>query len=171
MARTGIERLFRSHGGDVSSYLARMLRDPDLAEDLTQDAFLRCCATLQGGDRPENLRGYPYRIARNIAVDHPRLQRRRRTHMRGDHVLAAIADPRPGQERRMIDRERLQVFLHALAGLPDKTRRIFVLHRIRGLSYREVAQHMALSESSVQKHLARVLLEVTCRLREYEDGR
>ncbi|WP_244294864.1 MULTISPECIES: RNA polymerase sigma factor [Paracoccus] len=56
-------------------------------------------------------------------------------------------------------------------GEPDKTRRIFVLHRIRGLSYREVAQHMALSESSVQKHLARALFEVTCRLREYEDGR
>ena len=46
-----------------------------------------------------------------------------------------------------------------------------MLHRIRGLSYREVAQHMALSESSVQKHLARALFEVTCRLREYEDGR
>ncbi|WP_104494416.1 RNA polymerase sigma factor [Paracoccus denitrificans] len=170
MERTGIDWLFCTHRGDVSSYLARMLRDPDLAEDLTQDAFLRCCTALQSGGRPENLRGYLYRIARNIAVDHLRLQKRRRTDMPGDHVLAAIADPRPGQERWMIDRERLKVFLRALAALPDKTQRIFVLHRIQRLSYREVARHMELSESSVQKHLARALLEVTRRLREYEDG-
>lgn len=71
----------------------------------------------------------------------------------------------------MIDRERLKVFLRALAGLPDKTQQIFVLHRINGLSYREVARHMDLSESSVQKHLARALFEITRRLQEYEgDG-
>jgi len=164
-----VGRLFHNHRADVSSYLIRMLRDPDLADDLTQETFLRLCVTLDGR-RPENGRAFLCRIARNIAIDHLRLIRRRGTDMPGDQVLQAIADPRPTQENILIDRERLRVFLRALADLPETTRRIFVLHRVEGLKYREVARRMELSESSVQKHLARALLEVTRRLRAYEGG-
>lgn len=168
--RTGLDGLFRSHRGDVRSYMARILRDADLAEDLTQDAFLRIFATVQAGGRPENLRGYLYRVARNIAVDHLRLQKRRRTGTGPDGVMAAIPDPHPGAERALIDRERLRVFVQALTALPDRTQRIFILHRLDGLSYRDVAHRMDLSESSVQKHLARALFQVACRLQDYEEG-
>jgi len=164
-----VGRLFYNHRADVSSYLIRMLRDPDLADDLTQETFLRLCGNLDGR-KPENGRAFLCRIARNIAIDHLRLIRRRGTDMPGDQVLQAIADPRPTQENILIDRERLGVFLRALADLPETTRRIFVLHRVEGLKYREVARRMELSESSVQKHLARALLEVTRRLRAYEGG-
>nr|WP_230383232.1 RNA polymerase sigma factor [Paracoccus shanxieyensis] len=166
----GMDRLYRGHRGDVRLYLARILRDADLAEDLTQDAFLRCFATVQAGGNPENLRSYLYRVARNVAVDHLRLQKRRRTDTTGSQTIAAIADPRPGPERVLIDRERLRIFAQALAALPNKTRRIFILHRIDGLTYRDVADRMDLSESSVQKHLARALFEVLQRLQDDEDG-
>ena len=70
----------------------------------------------------------------------------------------------------LIDRERLRIFAQALAALPNKTRRIFILHRIDGLTYRDVADRMELSESSVQKHLARALFEVLQRLQDDEDS-
>ncbi|MCJ1899488.1 MULTISPECIES: sigma-70 family RNA polymerase sigma factor [Paracoccus] len=161
--------MFRSHGGDVSSYLARMLRDPDLAEDLTQDAFLRCCATLQGGGRPENLRDYLYRIARTIAIDHLRLHRR--------HPQAGR--PCPGRHRRPAagagapdDRPRAAEGLPARAGgsARQDVADLRAAPHPGPLLPRGGAAYGAVGKFDA-KHLARALFEVTRRLREYEDGR
>lgn len=160
-------RLFQSYRAELQTYLTRRLRDPELAADLTQEAFLRYAEhppAMAGEIR--NNRSYLYRTAHNLAVDHIRKSARDRTDMPGDPVMAALPDDHPGQEIQTADRQNLRQLRAVLDELPDRTRQVFALNRIEGLSYQQVAQRMGISESSVQKHLARALLHATRRLRD-----
>lgn len=160
-------RLFQSYRGELQRYLTRRLRDPDLAADLTQEAFLRYAEhppAMAGEIR--NNRSYLYRMAHNLAVDHIRKSARDQIEMPGDPVMTALADDYPGQEIQTGDRQRLRQLHAALDELPERTRQVFALNRIQGLSYQQVASRMGISESSVQKHLARALLHATRRMRD-----
>ncbi|WP_240722189.1 RNA polymerase sigma factor [Poseidonocella sp. HB161398] len=167
MADNPVQRLFTSHRGELESYLTRKIRDPEVAADLTQETFLRFMQ--RGGETGEvigNVRSYLYRTAHNLMVDYLRQQGRARVDTPGPEVMDHLTDDRPDQEQATLDRERLQLLAAALRDLPLRSRQIFLLARIEGLSYREVAARLEISESSVQKHLARTLLHVTRRLAE-----
>lgn len=161
-----LKSLYASYQRELLAYLTSKLRDAELAADLTQETFLRF-AEKSSADTADfqNTRSYLYRTAHNLAVDHIRQQARRRTDLPGSEVLAELADDAPGQEDITLGRERLEQLKSALSGLPPRTRDIFILNRIEGLSYRDVAETLGISESSVQKHLARALLQVTSSLR------
>lgn len=163
-------RLFHSYRAELQSYLTRRLRDPELAADLTQEAFLRYAEhpPAMAGEILNN-RSYLYRTAHNLAVDHIRKTTRDQTDMPGDPVMTALPDDQPGQEIQTADRQRLRQLRDVLDELPVRTRQVFALNRIEGLSYQQVASRMGISESSVQKHLSRALLHATQRLRD-KDG-
>ncbi|MCL4069402.1 RNA polymerase sigma factor [Pseudomonas sp. GX19020] len=113
-------------------------------------------------------RSYLFRTAHNLAVDHVREQRRKPAERMDADDIARVADNQPGQEQVAAGRERMRLLLEILGKLPERTRQVFVLNRIEGLSYAEVARSLRISESSVQKHLAKGLLHVTSSLRERE---
>lgn len=166
-AETPLIGLFQSHRGELQSYLARRLRDPELAADLTQEAFLRYAehSPAMAGEIRDS-RSYLYRVAHNLAVDHIRKSSRDRIELPGDPVIAALPDDYPGQDIRTADRQILRYLRMVLDEMPERTRRIFALNRIEGLSYQQVARRMGISESAVQKHLARALGHAVQRLRE-----
>ncbi|SMF48174.1 RNA polymerase sigma-70 factor, ECF subfamily [Tistlia consotensis] len=156
MAERDLKALFQAHGRALELYLNRRTGCPALAADLLQDAFLRLVQQPpEAGAR--NLRAYLYRIAGNLALDHFRQEARRRTEAVPAERLAAVEDETPDVERALAARERLQRLEQALARLPPRTREIFRLNRVEGLTYLEIAARLGISESSVQKHLARAL--------------
>ncbi|MEJ8476926.1 RNA polymerase sigma factor [Roseibium algae] len=167
MTENALKKLYLSYHRELQAYLTNKLRDPELAADLTQEAFLRYAEknTVDGSTVLHD-RSYLYRTAHNLAVDHIRQQARRRTDAPGSDVLDTMADETPGQEAITLGRERLSQLTAALEDLPSRTRQIFELNRIDGLSYRDVSQRLDISESSVQKHLAKALLHVTRCLRD-----
>jgi RNA polymerase sigma factor (sigma-70 family) len=159
-----LRRLFLIHQAELHAYLTRHLRDRDLASDLTQDTFVRFAqqrpqATVADG------RSYLYRIARNLAIDYVRRVSRRRTDVTEHYDLADIPDHLPNAEEVIDTRQRLDRLRSIIQELPERTRQIFVLHRIEELTYGEVAAMLGISESSVQKHLAKALQHVVQRLR------
>jgi RNA polymerase sigma factor (sigma-70 family) len=159
-----LRRLFLIHQNELHAYLTRRLRDRDLASDLAQDIFIRLAE--RGPQRAvADDRSYLYRTARNLAIDHVRRVNRRRTDVTEHDDLADIPDHLPNAEEVMDTRERLDRLRPVIQELPERTRQVFVLHRIEELTYGEVAARLGISESSVQKHLAKALQYVVQRLR------
>jgi RNA polymerase sigma-70 factor (ECF subfamily) len=158
-----LRRLFVLYRRELQAYLTRKLRDPEWAADLTQETFLRY-AEQGGGAAVVHDRSYLYRTAHNLAVDHLRRQVRQRTDSMACDTLQELPDRRPSLEDATDARLRLDRLRALIDELPARTRQIFVLNRIEGLSYAEVAAQLGISESSVQKHLAKALLHVTRRL-------
>ena len=73
----------------------------------------------------------------------------------------ALVDATPSAEAILLARERIARLSECLAGLDTRTRKIFLAHRVDGMSYLEIARDHRLSVSSVEKHIAKAMLVVT----------
>lgn len=154
-----LKRLFLAHRRELQTYLTRRLRDREMAADLTQETFLRFA---EQGSRTTIVddRSYLYRTARNLAIDHVRRIGRHRTDSTTHDDLADLPENLPGPEQIVDGRQRLDRLRAIVEELPKRTRQVFVLNRIEGLTYSEIAGRLGISISSVQKHLASALQHV-----------
>jgi len=149
---TDLKSIYISHSGELAKYLRRRLPHQHAAPDLVHDAFLRLAE--QPMAKIQDARAYLYRVAANLLVDHIRQEKRRRTISVPNEAFADVPEDRASPEETVDSRLRLERLQKLIAQLPFKTQQIFVLNRVDGLSYVEVARVLAISESSVQKHLA-----------------
>jgi RNA polymerase sigma factor (sigma-70 family) len=157
LAERDLATLFLAHRRELEVYLARQVQCPDTVADLLQETFAR--VAREGiGPGVHNARAYLYRTARNLVIDHVRREERRQTRPLPPAVLADLPDSAVPADRALEARQRLERLSAAMEELPQRTREVFQLNRVEGLTYGEVAECLGISESSVQKHLARALL-------------
>ncbi|MBF0886715.1 RNA polymerase sigma factor [Gluconobacter sphaericus] len=161
--RTRISRLFLGHRRELAEYVGRQLNDRDLAADFVQETFIRF---MEHGDAlpADSCRAFLYSTLRNLVIDHVRSVRRRKTSNTLIEDLAFTIDDRPHAEDVVAARQKIRQIAALLDELPQITQRIFVLNRVNGLNYRTVAKKLAVSESTVQKHLAIALRHLLSRL-------
>jgi RNA polymerase sigma-70 factor (ECF subfamily) len=122
------------------------------AEDLAQEVFLRLVQYRDDGTL-QDPKAFLFTIALNLVRD-----RARRGHTRGivrnispDELDLECEDASP-VDRLECD-QRLSKAFDALAGLKPATRRAFLLHRIYGMSHKDVARELVVSDSMVEKHI------------------
>ncbi len=128
------------------------------ADDLVQEAWVRL-ACYERENHVEQPEAFLMRAALNLSID-----AHRATATRGEQVLledVVLLDARPGVEDELLGRERLARLSECLARLSDKTRDIFLAHRVDGLTYQQIADQHGMSITSVHKHIAKALLVVT----------
>ena len=159
-----IQTLFK-RSGELTGSLRRGGMSDDLASDITQDAFLRMM-TAKPHDETHNPRAYLYRIARNLVIDHERRGRAVTMQYIGDEALHQIADPAPGVETVIYDRQRLRIVVHTLAELPARTQLAFRLHRLDGLSNAEIGQRIGLSTTQTWTLIRDAYRHIRDRLRD-----
>jgi RNA polymerase sigma-70 factor (ECF subfamily) len=167
VAQSDLKRLFLKHAKTLQGLLSRKVRDPQLAADLVQESFLRL-AEQQRLEQIDNASAYLYRTAHNLMVDHVRQQQRRKTDLVPHEALEGIVEERPGLDEQAERAQHLQRLQAILAELPERTQQVFRLNRLEGMTHAEVARHLEISDSSVQKHLAKALAYVMQCLQEAE---
>jgi RNA polymerase sigma factor (sigma-70 family) len=142
----------------VRSALMRRGRTEHEADDLVQEAWIRleCYRREQPVDRPE---AFLMRAALNLSIDAHRARQTRGEEVALDDVV--LVDTAPSAEIALLARERLERLSVCLGRLNDRTRDIFLAHRMDGLSYREIAAQQGLSVSAVEKHIAKATMQVT----------
>lgn len=154
------ERLPRDHGGwrALVRRVARVTRDPQGAEDLLHTAFLRL-EEYRARQVVENSAAFLVRVDANIAVDEKRHARVRREFPKSIHELIDLTDGQPLHDEVLATRERLERVKAGLAELSPRTREIFLMHRIDGLKYREIAARLGITVSAVEKHVAMAAID------------
>ncbi len=155
-------------------YIAASCRDAALAEDIIQDLYVKLSG-LETEPVVDNPSGYLFRMANNIYLNRLRALKSERTR---DHAWQAtsfenvggdaIADE-PTPEARISGRQQMARLKAAIDALPERTRAIFRLHKLDGLTQTQVAAQLGISISSVEKHLASALKTLVMQVRDGGD--
>jgi RNA polymerase sigma factor (sigma-70 family) len=130
-------------------------------DDIVQETY----AILAGLGSVENIRNprsYAFQTAHSLILAHLRRSKIVSIRIASDFELASAMSDTPSPEEVAQDRDELENVARVLADLPPKVREVFVLRRVQGLSQRETAEHLGISENSVEKRVSqgiRVLLE------------
>ncbi|KQP33867.1 hypothetical protein ASF49_08375 [Methylobacterium sp. Leaf104] len=127
---------------------ARILRDRATAEDVVQDVVLKLC---EASVCPEVAAPAPYlrRIVRNAAIDCARRHLRERCRLAPDAEADAVPAPCTCPQAHMERCEALRAVLAALAETPERTRRVFLAHRIDGVPQNVLAREAGISPTLV----------------------
>jgi RNA polymerase sigma factor (sigma-70 family) len=140
------EDLFNEHHRRIYFYCLRQLGSPEEAEDAVQATYLNACRSLKDGFEPEAAQAWLFKVAHNVCLTRQRSSYRRARVERPEDLQAVqdfVAAPEaPGDELFGLD--------EALAGLPEQQRQAILLREWQGLSYREVATRLGLSQAAVE---------------------
>jgi RNA polymerase sigma-70 factor (ECF subfamily) len=127
------------------------------AEDLLHAAYLRLMR-YRAQHVVENVAAFLVRTAVNIGVDNYRHDRFT-AEVKPDEV--GICENSPLQDEVLAARARLERVREGLSRLTPRTREIFLMHRLDDMKYREIAERLGISQSAVEKHIAKAALFLT----------
>jgi RNA polymerase sigma-70 factor (ECF subfamily) len=155
---SGLEAMLLANRPKLLGFFTSRTRDPAEAEDIVQELYLRL-ARVPPGPVTEPM-AYLYRMGLNLVVDRAR-ERQRRARREGDwgevsthRIGTELVDDSPSPLAELVGRERGQRIADALASMPPGAARAFRMHKIDGLSHREVAEQLGISRKGVEKHMA-----------------
>lgn len=157
--------LFERLADGVYTLAVRMTRDRFAAEDVVQETFLRALTRLHTWRGDGSIDAWIYRIAyrQSIAV----LRRRRDEPADPATIRDAVTDPAGGADRGVLTLELAARLDGAIGSLSPNLRAAFVLRVVEGLSTRDVATALELSESAVKMRLKRARLALREELEDY----
>jgi RNA polymerase sigma-70 factor (ECF subfamily) len=138
---TDVDRFYADHREGVFRYLRRIVGESDTARDLTKEVFLRVSRAGLPDATDMGRRAWVFRIARNLALNHVRDDRRR---PRADGIPDRAT---PGTQ------ELAAALRHAIDALPALERDLFLLREIVGLRYDEMAAACDVSVETVRSRL------------------
>ena len=145
------------HEGAVRGWLARHVRTLSGADidDLVQEAYAR----LWSSDLPviDNGRAYFFATVRNLVFEQARRARIVPMERMGEIQSLRIISEEPGPERQVGARQELERLRRIVDRLSPQCRRAFELRKFDGLSIRETAEKMGITQSTVEKHLTKAL--------------
>lgn len=144
------------HEPAVRAWLKRNAPAPIEAEDILQEAYCRL-SDLETIDQISNARAYFFSVARNILLNEIRHARVIHISSINDLQLASIDDGEPSPERIVAGRRELERVQGFLAALPERCRRIIEMRKVQGLSQREIAQRLNVTENVVENNVSRGL--------------
>lgn len=150
-----VEVLYIDHHGWLHAWLRRKLGNPFDAADLAHDTYVRVISRGHA-PQPQESRQHLAQIANGLVVD---LFRRRRIEEAYLETIALLPEAQvPSPETRALVIEALTEIDAILGRLPTKVRHAFLLCRLDGLSYREIAYQLCVSVSSVEKYVVRAIM-------------
>ena len=137
----------------LERFLSRLRVGADDVQDVAQESLARLLR-YRDSEPPEAWTALLYRIAINVARDRAR---RDRTAPRGEtsepEAISADASP----EQHASDQQALARVRDAILGLSPRCRAVYLMHRVEGLSYPEIARRCGISTKAVEKQMSNAL--------------
>jgi RNA polymerase sigma-70 factor (ECF subfamily) len=169
------DSLYRTHFSDVHRFVFQFVQNASLADELTQDVFLKAYEALDSfrGEAPERI--WLLRIARNVCLDYLRSPRARQTKAaslkEGEEIAAAPGrEPPLTVEQAARQAEMTGCVQEFVLSLPETLRTPLILHDIEGLTNAQIAQVLGVSLEAAKMRLHRArarlrdMMELRCDL-------
>lgn len=156
--KTRVLQVFDESRDQLYRYLLCLNLRPEEAEDTIQETFLRLYQHLSAGKSESNLRGWLFRVAHNLAMNHHKSESQCQQ-VEGDDWERAVTETvalSPSPEVRLLNKEREQQLQAALANLSPQQRQCLYL-RSEGFRYQQIAKILGISVSSVAEFLRRAI--------------
>lgn len=154
----------------VYSLAMKMLRNPEDAEDVLQDTFLRAYRGIKSFKGNSTFSTWIYRITANSALMRLRKKQLPQVSIEDSderETPISIVDWAPGPVEQLLNQEMQRVMDEAIEALPPEFRQVFILRDVEELSNADVAEILDLSVAAVKSRLHRARLKVRNRLAQY----
>lgn len=165
--RDAFERMVRTHFRIAFATARSIVDDPSDAEDVVQDAFVRCWQRLAQCRGPEAFAGWLRSVVRSVALNH--IERER---VRATRPLDEVRTQSPASPERDLDRVLLADRLRAaLRTLPQVQQEVLLLHELEGFRHADIAKLIGISELMSRKHLSHARKRMRSALQSTEPNR
>lgn len=160
--------LYHRYRDRIVNYTRRLLGDPNRAEDAAQEVFLKLYRARARYRPVSRFSTYVFRIATNHCIN----LRSRHDHQRTDRTLDSgdLAHSAATQTAEVENQQLRHALEQALQKLPPKQRAALVLCHYQGLSYREAAQAVGVSESALKSLIHRARATLITQLKPWSEG-
>jgi RNA polymerase sigma-70 factor (ECF subfamily) len=159
-----LNQVFR-HRAALHRYLGKLTSGAEDIEDLVQETYVRIYA-LPDYHEVDSPKALLFRIAHNLAVERARRNKAQATDTVADlETLTVYSNEAPPDEQTDA-RRRFESFCAAVERLPPLCRRVFVLRKVHKLSHAEISEVLGVSQSTIEKHVAKGLVRCRDYLRE-----
>jgi len=146
------EEAFDLYYSQVRNFLYYKTSQAELSEDVAQDAFVKLWETRSGIDK-SSLKAYLFTIANNLMIN-----KLKREQLRFKFLNRSVQKNENVTPQYLVEMQEFDEKLQAtLAKIPDGAREVFLMNRIDGLKYREIAEMLGLSMKAVEKRMSRAL--------------
>jgi RNA polymerase sigma factor (sigma-70 family) len=164
---TAAERfsVFREYYDELVTFLTAKLRSRDQAMDVAQETFLRILAR-ESSQPILQPRAFLYRTAFNLSIDLFRKRRQQAEETLDSEEIQSLLTMPADQERTIAARQQVRMLYRAILELPPKCRQVFLLHKFKERSHAQIAAHLGISKSMVEKHIIKAMTHCRQRLEE-----
>ncbi|MCL4559031.1 MAG: sigma-70 family RNA polymerase sigma factor [Chloroflexi bacterium] len=164
------EEIFHSHWPRVYGVLIRLLGDPDEAEDISLEAFLRLHNHLAQSVQMDHVGGWLYRVSSNLGLNALRSKKRRKLYEdQAAADLMAQESDRPDPLDEVEASETRKQVRKILTSMKPRSAQILVL-RASGFTYQEIAETLRVSQASIGSLLSRAQADFEKRYRKADGG-
>lgn len=158
------DEIFRLWYEPVVRSANRVLHDPGIAEELSQDVFLEFWRRRETLAPDSSVAGYLMQAVRNRALNHLRhLQVQKKSAV----YVEALSEPAERADAALDSGELADALTKAIAELPPRTREVFVMSRERNMRYSEIADALNVSVKAVEANMSRALRMLRERLAQW----
>lgn len=157
---TAYRPLVERYQSRIFAMVCGMVRDQEDAKDITQMAFVKAYQSLTSFRIDSSFYTWIYRIAMNLAIDHSRRFKRRKTSSFDEAIANRDEDGTLAEQhhvdnpQKALQRKELRDRIYsALDELSEEAREVILLREVEGLSYKEIADQMGIPEGTVMSRL------------------
>ena len=160
--------IFERYSRPVISFIFDMVNDRGLAEELTQETFVRAYRAMRTMRKDTKLSTWLFGIARNVARESIRARIRANSHVDlGDKAVMDLSDDKPVPVEGLLSKELNDVIRRSLAALDEDKRLVFTLKVLHQCSYEEIAAITGFSIAKLKTDLHRARAEMRRRVSPY----
>lgn len=154
VAPSGLLSAYEQHLNALKRYVMRIIHVESDVDDVVQEAFMRAYKAEKKGDIRQP-KSYLFRVAKHVALNQIRQKVNRPTDFLEDSDPASILVSDWTLEDEVLAQERLGIHCAAVATLPPRRRRVYLMRKVYGMSHKAIADSLGITVSTVEAHLVK----------------